>query len=64
MANAADWSAASELSPERRKVMKDERSSLGASATPACFLNTPFTSLYKTTHYHKQHLKVRLHRGV
>ena len=45
MAKAADLSAASELSPERRKVMNDERSSLGASATPVCFLNTALTSL-------------------
>ena len=45
MAKAADLSAASELSPERRKVMKEERSSLGASGTPACALNTALTSL-------------------
>eukprot|EP00964_Phaeocystis_antarctica_P078415 scaffold48783_cov70-Phaeocystis_antarctica.AAC.2 len=45
MANAADWSAASELWAERRKVIKEERSSFGAIATPACFLNTALTSL-------------------
>ena len=44
MAKAADLSAASELCPERRKVMKEERSSLGASGTPACALKTALTS--------------------
>jgi hypothetical protein len=34
-----------ELCPERRKVIKDERSSLGARGTPACALNTALTSL-------------------
>ena len=45
MAKAADLSAASELCPERRKVMKEERSSFGASGTPTCVLNAALTSL-------------------